>query len=248
MLGLFAGAAALSTQTRTSLNSGQSFLVTQRSRAAILLHGLGRTARSMQPIAKVLERNDYDVLSVNYPSRTADIHALARVVAERVAVWHPASRLDFVTHSLGGILLRVAVADALIATARVRRVVMLGPPNNGSEIVNAFRANRMLDLLYARLAGPAGAQLGAGPEFLPAQLPPVDFEVGVIAGSRSYNPLFSALLGSVNDGKVRVESTRVAGMRDFIVVPHWHPLLMTAERVHHQTLRFLETGAFDHGA
>jgi len=123
---------------------------------------------------------------------------------------------------------------------------MLGPPNSGSEIINAVQRVPILDRLYRRLTGPAVAQLGVGPEFIPSQLPPVAFELGVIAGSRSYNPFFSALLGAANDGKVRIERTRVEGMSDFLVVPYWHPLLMSVEQVKHQTVRFLETGAFDH--
>jgi hypothetical protein len=69
---------------------------------------------------------------------------------------------------------------------------------------------------------------------------------GVIAGNRSYNPIFSRILGGPSDGKVRVDRAGIDGMSDFIVVPHWHPMLMNAPIVLDQTMHFLEFGAFEH--
>lgn len=198
----------------------------------------------MRPLQRALEASDYVVLNCGYPSRTADIATLARHVADRVSQWEPAARLDFVTHSLGGILVRAALAYGYLPRERVRRVVMLGPPNAGSEVVDAFQAIPILARIYAAVTGPAGMQLGTTASGFPAQLPPVDFEVGVIAGNRSLNPLFSAILGAENDGKVRVDRARVEGVRQLLVVPHWHPLLVSAPGVVHQVLQFLETGAF----
>ena len=198
----------------------------------------------MGPLQRVLEASDYVVLNCGYNSRTADIATLARVVADRVSQWEPAAKLDFVTHSLGGILVRAALAYGYLPRERVRRVVMLGPPNAGSEVVDAFRRIPIVASLYSALTGPAGVQLGTATGGLPAQLPPVDFELGVIAGNRSFNPIFSAMLGAENDGKVRVDSARVEGMQQLLVVPHWHPLLVSAPSVLRQVVQFLETGAF----
>jgi len=197
----------------------------------------------MRPLQRVLEASDYLVLNLGYRSRSADIATLARDVADRVTRWEPASKLDFVTHSLGGILVRAAVAYGHLPRERIRRVVMLGPPNAGSEVVDAFRAIPVVASIYAALTGPAGAQLGTT-SGLPAQLPPVDFELGVIAGNRSFNPIFSAILGAENDGKVRVDRTRVDGVREILIVPHWHPMLMSAPGVLRQIVHFLQTGAF----
>lgn len=217
---------------------------TERPRRVVLLHGLGRTPRSMRPLQRVLEASDYVVLNCGYSSRTADIATLARDVADRVSQWEPAAKLDFVTHSLGGILVRAALAYGYLPRDRVRRVVMLGPPNAGSEVVDAFQAIPIVASIYAALTGPAGTQLGTTARGLPAQLPPVDFEVGVIAGNRSFNPLFSAILGAENDGKVRVDRTRVEGIRETVVVPHWHPLLVSAPSVLRYVVQFLERGSF----
>lgn len=216
----------------------------EHQRRVVLLHGLGRSPRSMRPLQRALEASEYVVLNCGYRSRSGDIATLAADVADRVSRWEPRARLDFVTHSLGGILLRAAVAYGYLPRDRVRRVVMLGPPNAGSEVVDAFRALPFLASIYAAVTGPAGAQLGTAASGLPGQLPPVDFEIGVIAGNRSFNPIFSAILGAENDGKVRVERTRVEGMREHLVVPVWHPLLVSSPTVIHHVAHFLETGAF----
>ena len=209
-----------------------------------MLHGLGRTARSMRPVERALAKRGYLVLNLGYPSRSARIGLLASRVAQQIADWEVDRPLDFVTHSLGGILLRAAVADGLLPLARVRRVVMLGPPNGGSELADVLPGMPVVGPLYRRFTGPAGLELGTMTHAIPPQLPAVAFELGVIAGNRSVNPFFSALLGAPNDGKVRVDRARVEGMRDFIVVPSWHPLLMASRAVTEQILHFLERGEF----
>jgi len=214
---------------------------------AVLLHGLGRSARSMRPIERALRHRGYNVLNVDYRSRSADVTTLAAQVAREVQQWASGSPVDFVTHSLGGILLRVMVAEGYLPRGLVRRAVMLGPPNGGSELADVLSAAPVFGRAYRRFTGPAGLELGVGPSGIAARLPPVSFELGVIAGTRSFNPLFSAILGEENDGKVRVSRTKVAGMRDFLAVPHWHPTLMAAPTVVMQAMHFLEVGRFQRG-
>ncbi len=144
-----------------------------------------------------------------------------------------------ILNSMGGILMRAAQDEGILP--EIGRVVMLGPPNQGSELVDALS-----DLtLFDRINGPAGRQLGTGPEAIPAQLGPVQFEAGVIAGNLSLNPFFSQIIPGEDDGKVSVRSTQVAGMADHIVLPATHTYMMNDLQVIAQTLEFLRTGAFD---
>jgi len=154
----------------------------------VLLHGLARTAKSMTNMAAGLETQGLTVANIDYPSREMPIQELAPWAVERglrECRKHDPLTIHFVTHSLGGILVRYYLASSAIA--ELGRVVMLGPPNQGSEVVDVFA-----DVPgYAWLNGPAGFQLGTGPDSVPRMLGPVTYPVGVIAGTESVNPILS---------------------------------------------------------
>ena len=212
----------------------------EADRTLVLLHGLGRTRWSLWPVARAGVRRGWSVVNVGYPSRRWEIEPLAELVAGRIDREVPDGPLDFVTHSLGGIILRFAVASGLIARERVKRVVMLAPPNQGSELTDRLR-----DLwLYQLITGPAGQQLGTDRDSVPTRLPAVPFELGVIAGSKPGNPIFAGLFGGPGDGKVSIERARVAGMRDFLIVARTHTFLMWAPEVLDQLFHFLDHGNF----
>lgn len=210
----------------------------------LLLHGLARTRYSMAPIQRALEAAGHDVINHGYPSRRATVESLAEQVYQSIRprlMELQDRRLHCVTHSMGGILLRQILSQHRLD--KLGRVVMLAPPNQGSELVDKLGGLGLFRLVN----GPAGRQLGTQVAALPARLPPVDFELGVIAGNRSISPMLSRLLPKPNDGKVSVASTRVEGMRDFCVLPVTHTFMMRDRRVITEVLHFLMHGRFSSG-
>ena len=221
------------------------YSVTSASDCVILLHGLARTSASMEKLAAALTSEGFQVANTAYPSRDHTIEQLSKVAIESgLSACAPGATVHFVTHSLGGILVRYYMENYTENNdlEGLGRVVMLAPPNQGSGVVDVLR-----DLpVFEFVNGLAGLQLGTDPDSIPSRLGAVEFELGVIAGSRSLNPILSQFLPNPDDGKVSVESTRVEGMADFITVSHSHPFIMQASDVIQQTIHFIRNGKFSH--
>lgn len=213
--------------------------------AVLLVHGLARTGRSMEPLARHLRTRGYTVAVLDYPSRTAPVATLSTAHLEPAFAacrQAGARRIHVVTHSLGGVLIRELASREPIPG--LGRVVMLAPPGSGSEVVDEIGHWR----LFAWLNGPAGRELGTGPESTPNRLPPAAFDCGVIAGHRSINLINSlAMIPGPDDGKVAVARCAVDGMTDSVVLPVTHPMIMRDRRVWAQIDSFIRSGAFDHG-
>jgi triacylglycerol lipase len=218
----------------------------------VLLHGLGLGGWAMASLGRALERDGYRVVNLTYPSRRVPLATLA-------SEWLPAQlrahetarapRLHFVTHSMGGILVRTWLDQPLRAgttlPANLGRTVMLAPPNQGSAVADKLQNFPP----FHWFTGVNGRRLGtAAPMSLPLALgpwPTAAGELGVIAGDRSLNPLFSAWLDGPNDGKVSVGATHLAGEHAHIVLHHSHTWLQWRADTHRAVAAFLRTGRFD---
>jgi len=205
----------------------------------ILLHGLARTERSMARMRRALERQGYRVINVGYDSRKGDIASLAgKSITPALDACAGCARIHFVTHSLGGILLRQYLAQHRIEN--LGRVVMLGPPNQGSEVVDRLRGVPGFRLIN----GVAGLELGTDAASLPRRLGPAHFDLGIIAGTRSINMFLSSLIPGPDDGKVSVANTRLEGMNDHLEMAVTHPFMMRNRAVIAQVIHYLAHGRF----
>jgi pimeloyl-ACP methyl ester carboxylesterase len=206
----------------------------------ILVHGLARTPASMAILQARLTGEGYRVVNFGYPSTSEEIESLvdSLEVAVQACCSKPGTTVHFVTHSMGGILVRAFMEDR--DSSWKGRVVMLSPPNQGSEVIDAFKDTPLL----RAIVGPAGAELGTDSSGIAQQLPPVDFSLGIITGDRSISPIGSLLIPGPDDGKVSVESANLPGSDDFMVVPATHTFIMNRADVAEEIVHFLRTGAF----
>lgn len=208
----------------------------------LLLHGLGRLARSMRPLARRLKREGFRPRLLDYPSRQYPIAELVeRFVRPEIEALADGGPVHAVTHSLGGLLVRASAERHGLPDGS--RVVMIAPPNQGSEV-----ADHMAGLApLRRWLGPALEELGTAPECVPATLGACDFELGVIAGDRRLYPFFSPLFSGDHDGLVSVERARLDSADDFVTVHAGHAFIMRSPATIAETVHFLHHGRFRNG-
>ncbi len=210
------------------------------SACVVLLHGLARSDSSMKKLDIELQKEGFETINVDYPSRDYTIEELAEIaITPALEQCSSHEEINFVTHSLGGILVRQYLSNHAIP--KLGRVVMLGPPNKGSEVVDKLKNTPGFHFIN----GDAGIQLGTGEMSVPNKLGPAEFDVGIIAGTESINLILSLIIPSTDDGKVSVERTKLEGMNDHIEVKTTHPFMMKNKKVIAQVIHYLKNGKFE---
>lgn len=203
----------------------------------VLLHGLFRTRSAMQPMADYLRAEGYHVVNFGYASTRETIERQAQALSSVLSHLAGYRRVHFVGHSLGSLVVRQwlkTVPDE--PDPPIGRVVMLAPPNNGSQLAVRLRRNPVFLLAL----GTAGQEIAEWSTLEKTLGTPKDF--GVIAGDCSL--LGNPLLDESGDLVVTLEETRLPGMKDFVCVDATHTFLMRNPEVKRITLSFLRDGSF----
>jgi triacylglycerol lipase len=212
------------------------------SDAVVLVHGMSRTSKSMRKLENALKEEGYTVINMDYPSTKKSIPDLAEMELGKVIRslnYNSNATIHFITHSLGGILVRYYLSNYRVRN--LGRVVMLSPPNKGSEVVDNLKGF----FLFKWLTGKPGQQLGTNKDSIPNQLRSVNFDLGIITGDRTINPINSFMIPGKDDGKVSIQSAKVRGMKDFLVLHTNHAMIMKNKEAIRQAIHFLQKGKFD---
>lgn len=210
--------------------------------SVILLHGLGDVKLSMLKLENALKKEGYTTKNVGYSTTGETIESLSEKKLSSIVDKYRKigfKKIHFVTHSMGGLIVRHYLQDHTLPTGS--RIVMLSPPNHGSEVADHFQKSKF----YQLIVGSVGQELATDSSIL-SELKPIVPEVGIIAGNKSSNPYFSRMIPGEDDGRVAVDNTKLTEMKDFLVVPSTHLTIKYNDEVIKQTKFFLKNGKFIH--
>lgn len=215
---------------------------TEKVETVVVLHGIARTNKQTYLISKRIANAGYEVYNINYPSTEHKIEWLVEFIHgefEKHGITKK-DKVNIVAHSMGGLLTRAYLKK--YPMENLNRVVMISTPNKGSEVADFFKDW----WIYTKIYGPAGQQLVTNDEEVQKLFSSLDdYEVSVIAGGKSMNPFFSVMLDGPDDGTVSVESTKLEGMKDHIVVPYLHGIQVYSKLDAELAISFLDNGEFD---
>lgn len=218
-----------------------------QGKVVVVLHGLVRSRQSMAGLCKYLsEQSDYQIVNMSYASTREPLRRHAASLASVIDHLGPeVTEINFVAHSLGNLVIRHYLGDQIASErrrvdARINRMVMLAPPNQGSQFAVKFADNRLFQTIW----GTSGLELAKEWDELEKRLATPRGEFGIIAGGRGADDGANPLLRGDDDFVVTIEETRLGGASDFSVLPALHSLIMDDPKVREYTLRFLWHGHF----
>jgi pimeloyl-ACP methyl ester carboxylesterase len=215
-----------------------------KGRAVVLIHGLGAIRALMEPLGKELEKQGYAVFNVTYPSTRTDLAEHARGLANCIASLEGIEEINIVAHSMGNLVTRHYLGDCRDGHCppdpRIRRFVMLAPPNHGAQLATEWGKN----VIFSTFVGASAMQIGPGWADVEKRLAVPSCEFGIIAGGKGDDRGFNRHLDGDDDGLISVETTKLPGARDFVLVPYPHTQLLFKPDVHEYVVRFLAEGRF----
>lgn len=205
----------------------------------VLLHGILRTNRCMKGLTVFLEKENYEVLNLDYPSSKYDILSIAKLIHSQIKNFSSQTvKTHYVGYSMGGLIIRAYLH--LYRPSNLGRVIMLGTPNQGSEIADFLKPFGIYKILY----GPAGQQLITDQKNIKKIFGNINYELGIIAGSSPFYLLANKIIGKKSDGRVSIVNTKIEGMKEHIIIKSGHTMLASNKTAWRLTLSFLKTGNF----
>jgi len=205
---------------------------TDRGDTVVLLHGLGRSRASLWVLQRRLQDAGFATRNFPYAPTFHRFDTLVTKLHDYIVARVDTPHYHLIGHSLGNVLIRARFRHGY--PAGLGRIVMIAPPNHPPKLARKLRGCPPFRLW----AGDSGQQL-ASEEFY-RTLPTPDVPFGVIAGNRGQQLTFD----EPNDGIVTVESTRLAGMADHLVLPHTHTFIMNRRDTATAAIHFLRHGHF----
>jgi pimeloyl-ACP methyl ester carboxylesterase len=234
-------------EAKLSAVAAEKHLKPPTGKVVVALHGILRSRHQLQPMCDWLEKTGgYEVINFNYASSRCEIGEHAEALATVLSRYPDVTELNFVGHSMGNIVLRHYLHDCatgahgLKPDPRIRRIVMLGPPNNGAELAKRFHDNKLFQVVW----GKSGQQLADKWVKLEPNLATPTCEFGIVAGCQGTSIGLNPLVTGDDDGVVSVDETKLPGACDFLEVPLTHGALMDDRQVRQCLLNFFKEGYF----
>ncbi len=204
----------------------------QNRDCVVMLHGLLRHSDSMEKIAhKLRDEKKFTVLNLDYPAPKFRIEELIEIIHPQISEFEKKceGRLNFVAHSIGGLVTRAYIHK--FHPKNLGKVVMLGTPNQGSEEADVASKLFLVKDWYKKVYGPAGAELITDQSQFKNIFGEVSYELHIIAGNLSRDPLAWIIFKSENDGKVTVDRTKLDGMKSHTVFKVDHGSMLVDDAV-----------------